>query len=542
MKIHNPVDHKKTSGKHETFWFESVSQPEYGPLKENLSADVVIVGGGIAGVSTAYCLSQAGKKVVLVEDGLIASGETGRTTAHLVSALDDRFADLESIYGENDTKLIADSHKAAIDFVEETIIKEKINCEFDRLDGYLFLHPSDNPESLKKELNAAIRAGMMVSEVDSIPGLQNYDGPGLKFSGQAQFHPLLYLKGLCDAIIRNGGKIFTRTHAQEIDHTGITTSDGFKVTADHIVVATNTPVNNTVAMHLKQTAFRTYVIAGLVKKYSLPKALWWDTGDFKTDSTYPPYHYIRLHPYNDQYDMLISGGEDHPTGDIGKNDVPEEHRYTKIEKWTREHFPIEKVLYCWSGQVMEPVDSLGFIGRNPWDKDNVYIITGDSGTGMTHCTIGGLLITDLILGNENPWEEIYSPSRITFKTGDVFFKDLMRGVMGLLKGTPEDDKVKELSQVRSGEGKVVNISGTKCGVYRDETGELHIVSARCTHLKSPLAWNADEKTWDCPWHGSRFTCDGKVINGPANRDLPVYQETEEEYSSSSNEDLKDVIR
>jgi len=538
MSLSNTVDESATSGLHETFWLESAGQISRQPLKENLEADVVIVGGGLGGVSVAYNLSQAGKKVILVEDGMIASGETGRTTAHLVSALDDRFTDLEDIFGEEDTRLIADSHKAAIDFIEETIRKEKIDCNFERLDGYLFLHPTDEADSLKKEYEAAKRAGMNVSEVNVVPGMVKYNGPALKFSNQAQFHPLLYIRGLCEAIERKGGRIFTQTHAQEIDHTGIKTAEGFIVKADHVVVATNTPVNNTVAMHLKQVAPRTYVIAGLVKKWALPKALWWDTGDLKEDKAHPPYHYIRLHPYNDEYDILISGGEDHPTGDIYPGDIPEENRYQRLESWTREHFPIEKIIYQWSGQVLEPVDSLGFIGRNAWDRDNVYIITGDSGTGMTHCTIGGMLISDLILGKENPWEHIYNPSRITLETGDVFFKEMVRGIMGLLRGAPEDEKVRSLNEISNGEAKVLNLSGHKCGAYRDESGEFHIVSAKCTHLKATLNWNADEKTWDCTWHGSRFTCDGHVINGPANSNLRVYQETGE--YTRANQDFHDV--
>jgi nitrite reductase/ring-hydroxylating ferredoxin subunit len=310
------------------------------------------------------------------------------------------------------------------------------------------------------------------------------------------------------------------------------------VKANHVVVATNTPVNNLVAMHLKQAAYRTYVIAGLVKKDSLPKALWWDTGNFSEDKDFAPYHYIRLHPYNAEFDLLISGGEDHRTGYLYEEDIQEENRYQKLEEWTRNHFPLDKILYRWSGQVMEPVDSLAFIGRNPLDKENVYIITGDSGTGMTHCTIGGLLITDLILGKKNAWEEIYSPSRITAKTGNVFFKELFRGVAALMKGAPDDDRVKEFSAVRNGEGKITNVGGHKCAVYRDENGSYHVVSARCTHLKATLVWNADEKTWDCPWHGSRFSYDGHVINGPANSDLPVYEKVEEQ--TIHNQDLKEI--
>ena len=525
---------------HSSYWFDSSPDIDgFSALKENIETDVVIVGGGLAGVSVAYCLAEEGKKVVIIEDGKIGSGETGHTTAHLVSALDDRYTDLENIYGKEDTRLIADSHKAAIDKIQQTVRKESINCQFERVPGYLFLHPTDKKDSLKEEYEAATRAGVAVKELSSVPGMLHQSGPCLEFPDQAQFHPLLYLQGLCDAIVKKGGRIFTHTHADKINHEGIVTNDGFSVKADHVVVATNSPVNNLVAMHLKQTAFRTYVIGALIKKDALPKALWWDTGDRKIDADYPPYHYIRTQSYDQHHDLLISGGEDHPTGDLNPDDVQEEDRYLKLESWTREHFPIEKIIpYRWSGQVLEPVDSLAFIGRNPLDKDNVYIITGDSGTGMTHCTIGGMLITDLIMGRENPWEDIYRPSRITLKTGDVFFKELMRGVVSLVKGASGDDRVKELSEIRSGEGKICNVSGHKCGVYRDENGEFHIVSARCTHLKATLHWNGDAKTWDCPWHGSRFTKEGHVINGPANSDLPSYEETEQ--YSHSNEDFRDI--
>ncbi|MDQ3017529.1 MAG: FAD-binding oxidoreductase, partial [Bacteroidota bacterium] len=284
-----------SSGSSESYWLDCTPQPKGAKqLRENIHADVVIVGGGLAGMSVAYTLADAGKKVVVIEDGLIGSGETGRTTAQLVTALDDRYADLEKIYGEEDTRMIADSHKAAITFVEKTIIKENIDCQFLKLSGYLFRHPSDDPDSLKEELAAATRAGIEVREIDHVPGIPNINEPCLEFLNQAQFHPLLYLQGLVNAVEKRGGKIFTETHADKINHEGITTSEGFTVKANHVVVATNTPVNNLVAMHLKQTAYRTYVIAGLVKKYVLPTSLWWDTGDRTVDSTTPPYHYIRL--------------------------------------------------------------------------------------------------------------------------------------------------------------------------------------------------------------------------------------------------------
>ena len=517
----NPEDARLTSGKNISYWTDSVQHAVQHPLSENIETEVVIVGGGLAGLSVAYCLSQTGMKVVVVEDGDIGSGETGRTTAHLVTCLDDRYYHLEKVFGKEKTQLIAESHQLAIEFVQRTVRKEKIDCRFECLDGYLFLHPSDNKDSLEREYLAAIAAGVRVVTVDEVPGLLHKQ-KALRFMAQAQFHPLEYLQGLCKAITENGGKVYTGTHATDIDHEGITTSDGFTVKAKHIVVATNSPVNNRFTMFEKEYAYRTYVIGALVKKDLLPKALWWDTGDFESNPKVPPYHYIRWHPYNDQYDLLVSGGEDHPTGDTSKTEIAEEDRYRLVEAWTRKNFPIEEVVYQWSGQILEPMDGIAFIGRNPYDRDNVYIVTGDSGNGMTHCSFAGLLITDLINGRENKWEELYSPSRFTLKESAPAFKHLINDSLSLLKEMLTFNGSEELSTVAIGEGKIMSLQNDPFGVYRDVTGGLNIVSAKCTHLKCGVKWNADELSWDCPCHGSRFTYEGKVINGPANFDLDAY--------------------
>lgn len=521
----HPQDARLTSGRHISYWTDTAALSLQNPLKENLETDVIIVGGGLAGLSVAYCLTQSGKKVVLVEDGFIGSGETGRTTAHLVTALDDRYYDLERIFGEEKTKLIAESHQRAIDFVEETVKKENIDCGFERVNGYLFLHPSDKKDSLQKELKAALKAGVEIKELDQVPGILREE-KCLCFLNQGQFHPLKYLDGLVKAIEQKGGKIYTGTHASKIDHEGITTEQGFSVKAKHIVVATNSPVNNFFTMFLKQYAYRTYVIGALVKKNTLPKALWWDTGDFKSDPNVPPYHYLRVDSYNERYDLLISGGEDHPTGDTGKTQTLEENRYKLVEDWTRKNFPIEEIVYRWSGQVMEPMDGIAFIGRNPLDHDNVYIVTGDSGNGMTHCSFAGLLIKDLINGKENKWEKLYKPSRFTLKESLPVFKEIIHDFISYLKQTPNFKGAKELSSVKNGEGKIVGMLEEHFGVYRNNEGKLHIVSAKCTHVKCTLGWNSDELSWDCACHGSRFTYEGKVINGPANRDLPFYSELE----------------
>lgn len=518
-----PTEGKITAGAHTSFWIETPQAETQHELKTSMETDVVIVGGGLAGLSTAYCLTQAGKKVVVVEDGFIGSGETGRTTAHLVTALDDRYYTLEENFGEKAIKLIAESHKEAINFVEQTIKKENIDCNFERVNGFLFLHPSDNAESLDKEIEAAHKAGIDVTVLDNPPCIRNA-GRSIRFPNQAQFHPLKYLNGLCKAIQQKGGMIFTETHAEEIDPEGITTSKGFRIKAKHIVIATNSPVNNKYAMHMKQFAYRTYVIGALIKKDSLQHALWWDTGDFEANKDIPPYHYVRICNYDNEHDLLISGGEDHPIANTKTDHVAEEDRYKLLAKWTREHFTIGEIVYRWSGQVLEPMDGLAFIGRNPYDNDNVYIITGDSGNGMTHCTIGGMLISDLIQEKENPWEEIYRPSRFTLKASKPFFKEVVGSLLAMLKKDPHHEDNTRLSSIKKEEGKVIELGGEKCGVYRDKEDQLHIVSSACTHLKCTVKWNNDEKSWDCPCHGSRFTYNGKVMNGPANKDLPCYSE------------------
>jgi len=520
---YNPEDARITSGKNISYWTETSGLPARIPLKKNLETDVVIVGGGLAGLSVAYCLTQSGRKVVLIEDGDIGSGETGRTTAHLVTALDERYYHLQKIFGDEKTKLIAESHRLAIDFVEQTVKKENIDCGFERVNGYLFRHPSDKENSLREELEAAIKAGVEIKEVDKVPGML-HDEQALCFLNQAQFHPLKYLKGLCKAIEQKGGSIFTGTFASKINHEGITTSGGYTVKANSIVVATNSPVNNLFTMFSKQYAYRTYVIGALVKKDLLPKALWWDTGDFESNSKMPPYHYLRIHPYNEQYDLLISGGEDHPTANTSKTKVTEENRYKLVEDWTRAHFPIGEIVYHWSGQVMEPMDGIAFIGRNPLDHNNVYIITGDSGNGMTHCSFAGLLISDLINEKENKWEKLYSPLRFTLKESVAAVQLLNDDLVNVLKKWFYKGSV-ELATLKNGEAAIVKQDGLKCGAYKDESGKLYLVSAECTHLKCMVLWNNDEKSWDCPCHGSRFTYEGKVMNGPANHDLPVYTET-----------------
>lgn len=506
-----------TSGANLSYWLDSVEPIKFMPLNKDYVVDVAIVGGGISGISVAYNLLKSGRKVVIFEDGFLGSGETGRTTAHLVNALDDFYSDIEKYHGEEGARLAAESHTEAINFIERIVQEEGIDCDFKRLDGYLFLHPSDTIETLQKEHKATNKAGVQTTLLDHTPGLNSAPAPCLHYKNQAQFHILKYLKGMADAIIRMGGEIYTETHVTGIKD-GECMANGFKVTAECIVVATNTPINDRVTMHTKQYPYRTYVVGLKVPKGAVEHCLWWDTGDQDSKWVTKPYKYIRLQNLNLESDLLICGGEDHKTGQADEEEIDHESRYQELIDWARKNFPAaEEVMYRWSGQVMEPLDSMAFIGKNPGDT-STYIVTGDSGNGMTHGTIAGMLIKDLITGRENPWAKLYDPSRISLKVTGDFLKEAGNMAAQYADLVTAGD-IESTEELKNGQGAIISKNLNKIAVYRDENGTLHAYSAICPHLGCVVQWNADEKSFDCPCHGSRFTCKGEVINGPANSGL-----------------------
>ena len=485
----------------------TANTPSQSPLKESIRTDVCIIGAGIAGLTTAYLLGREGRSVAVLDDGLIGGGMTGRTTAHLTNAYDDRYVEIERLHGGEAARFTAESHTAAIEKISDIATREMIDCDFAWLDGFLFAATPDHLQLLEDELAAAHRAGLTGVEKVARAPLASFDtGVALRFPRQAQFHPLKYMDGLARAVLRDGGRIFGQTHATKIeggDAARIETSHGPVVTSEVVVVATNTPVNDRVAIHTKQAPYVTYVIGVEVPKDSVTRALYWDTGD--------PYHYVRLQDDN----VLIVGGEDHKTGQA--NDGNE--RFARLEQWTRERFPeIGEVQFRWSGQVMEPVDGIAFIGRNPLDEDNVYIATGDSGQGMTHGTIAGILLTDMIQGRKNDWEDLYNPSRIRLKSLPEYASENIN-VAGQYADYVTAGDIKSESELRPGEGAIMRHGVSKVAVHRDESGQVHKLTAICPHLGCVVAWNSTEKTWDCPCHGSRFSAEGRVYQGPANGDL-----------------------
>jgi glycine/D-amino acid oxidase-like deaminating enzyme/nitrite reductase/ring-hydroxylating ferredoxin subunit len=492
-------------------WTDGVRLPKGRPLRVKQTADVCVVGAGIAGLSIAYHLARQGRSVVLLDDGDLAGGMTSVTSAHLSTAMDAGYAEIERLHGERGAAVAAASHGAAIDWIERTVREENLACEFERVDGYLCAATAEQAEELERDLAAAHRAGLTgVERLRRAPIDAFAAGPCLRFPGQAQFHPLKYLAGLSRSFMRSGGRVYTHSHVDSVEggqHAGVTVGS-VRVDAGAIVIATNSPINDRVAIHTKQAAYMTYVLGLRIPKRSVPRGLYWDTER--------PYHYVRTLTRRGAPDLLIVGGEDHKTGQA--DDTADRHE--RLEAWTRARFPMaEDVEYVWGGQVLEPVDRVAFIGRNPLDADNVYVVTGDAGMGLTHGTIAALLIADLIGGRDNDWAALYEPSRKSAGALGRFAKEAVNMAAQYADWVTPGD-VADPALIAPDSGAVIRRGLKKVAVYRRESGELLERSAVCPHLGCIVQWNDAEKTWDCPCHGSRFAKTGTVINGPANSDLP----------------------
>lgn len=482
--------------------------PELLTLNNDFSTEVLVVGAGIAGLTTAYQLAKLGIQVAVIDASMPTDGETGNTSAHLSSALDETFQELEGLFGQDGSRLAAKSHRYAIDAIQAICEQEKIDCQFERVEGHLFAASERDNNEIRKEYEAATRAGFVGLELQtSTPFAGFYDALTLKFPNQGQFQPVLYMQGLTRALKKMGVPIYHDCEAVEFvpgDPIKIHTQNRYVISTRELVIATNSPMNNRFRIHTKQAPYRTYICQFAIEKGSVPKGLYWDTED--------PYHYIRTQDVSETESVLIVGGEDHK---VGQDDHAEE-RWTALEQWVRKNIPqAGKLTKRWSGQVNEPVDGLAYIGRNP-GEDHVYIVTGDSGHGLTHGTIAGLLISDLIAGRENPWEKLYSPSRMNRHAESMkeFFKENLNVALQYKDYVTPGD-VSSIDDIAAGEGAVVRHGLKKIAVYRDESNKVHACSAVCPHLGGIVHWNKAEKTWDCPCHGSRFDVEGRVVNGPS---------------------------
>lgn len=501
------------SGATRSAWMDGVSLiPGDGPLPGDAQADVCVIGAGVAGLTTAYLLVREGRSVIVVDDGPPGMGETLRTTAHLTAAIDDRIHVLEGRFGARKTRLAVASQVAAIDRIERICADEHLDGIFRRVDGHLFLNPAHGRDILEKELAAARRAGLADARIDEATPLPGVSSPCLVFPRQAELDAGAYMAGLADAIRRKGGRIHATTHVLDLEEGEpivVRTANG-RIECESVVVCTNAPVFGKVALHTKQEQFRTYVVAYEVPRGAIPRGLYWDTTVEGAG-----YHYIRLADRAEPgSELLIVGGEDHRVGE----DDPKQ-RTRRLETWCSERFGVGAPTYRWSGQVIEPVDHLPFLGRYPGLSKDVYVITGDSGQGFTNHTCGAMLVTDLIQGRRNPWQGLYSPSRQGLTRLFSRLRANTRAAVATARDKLEPGEVRHERDIPLGTGAILERDGRKIACYREPSGELRECAAECTHMGAIVHWNALEKSWDCPWHGSRFTATGQVINGPANKPL-----------------------
>jgi glycine/D-amino acid oxidase-like deaminating enzyme/nitrite reductase/ring-hydroxylating ferredoxin subunit len=487
-----------------SLWIATTPETSYPALAGELEVDVAIVGAGLTGLVAAWLLTSGGKRVAVLEQGRIVSGETGHTTAHVTELVDTRYQVIERDFGHDGARLVARSSHEAIDWIERTADTLGIACGFERVPAYLYTERAGDISFLRKEFGAADRAGVPVELVDDVP-LPFPTAGGLRVARQAQFHPRAFLLPLAERIVARGGRIFEMTHM-----TGVTdgepcvveTRNG-TVRARDVIVAAHVPANNWAALITKLPAYRTYAI-GARGGAPIPRGLYWDTDD--------PYHYTRTQPTPDG-EVLIVGGEDHKTG----TEAETLQHFESLLEYARSHFGVEQAEYRWSGQIIEPVDGLPFIGLNTASA-HVYVAAGYSGNGMTWATVAGQLTSDLVLRQPNPYAELYKATRVKplaaakdFITENIDFpKHLVRD-----RATNADVQGDNPALVAKGMGRLIAIGGVKYAVYRAEDGQLHSLSPICPHMHCDVAWNDAERSWDCPCHGSRFTATGEVLNGPA---------------------------
>lgn len=504
------------SAKHDDtspFWSTSAAFPQFPKLAGNAAADEVVVGAGITGLTAAYLLAKAGKRVVVLERHRCAGIDTGHTSAHLAMVTDTRLSELAKRFGRNHAQAVWDGGLAAIAQIDEIIREHDIDGGFEWIDGYLHapLHDDsgDRSKGFEEEAALARELGFDAEYVDRTPliGL-----PGVRFEGQARVHPRKYLAGVAQAIVALGGRIHEHSEADEFSaEPRAVTSNGWTVTCDDVVIATHNPLvglSGTAGAALFQTKlalYTSYVIAGRVPRGSVPDGLWWDTGD--------PYFYLRVEPRGD-HDLLIFGGEDHKTG----QEPDPKARYRRLEERLAEIVPGVELTHRWSGQVIETPDGLPYIGRS---AEHQYSATGYAGNGLTFGTLAGMMMSDAILDRTNPWAELFDPNRKALTRGLwEYIKENADYPYYMIRDRFAGAEARSLRSVKRDQGKILERNGAKVAAYRDPAGAVTLRSATCTHMGCVVQWNPAERTWDCPCHGSRFKPTGQVISGPAEAPLP----------------------
>lgn len=504
---------------HSSPWHDGFDRAPRPRLTGDLTTDVCVVGAGIAGLSAAVEAALAGFRVVVLDAASVGAGETSATSAHLTNVFDTGFSYVERHAGLDATRLAANAHMAAIDRIGELAAAHGIDAQYQRVDGFLFAHDTSANADLDEELAVAERCNESRWRPEKLAAAPV--GPqgrtALRFPNQGLFHPIAYLYGLAEVFEKEGGALYEHTRVTEVksgEPARVETADGATVTARFVVVATNSPMNDLVAMHTKQAPYHTYVVGMPIAPGSVEPALYWDTDD--------PFHYVRVLPARKtgDDDVLIVGGEDHKAAHESDCDA----RWGALQAWARRLFPAAReATWLWSGQVMNSIDGLGYFGRNPMDSPNIFIATGDTGMGLTGGALAGMIIRDLMLDRPNPFAKVFDPSRKPVSAVAAFVKEQV-DVAAQYADWVTPGEVTSLDEIGRNAGAIVRRGAGKYAVSRSAQGTLTCLSAVCTHLGCIVGWNPAASTWDCPCHGSRFRADGSVIHGPASKPLETVDE------------------
>jgi len=493
-----------------SLWENITHRPtDYPKLQEDIEVDVAIVGAGITGITAAMLLVTAGKKVAILEAGRIGGGTTGFSTGNLYVAVQPYYHTIHNKFNLETVKAVAQSRKLAIDLIEKWTRNHSIKCVFQRRPWYLYSINHENDTLIDQEIEVLRRANIDIDEVSSIPAPFKITRAA-KMPHQARFNPLQYVISIAEYLHQNGCQIFENTKVEEIDekHDCTVKTASAKVRASQVFIATHIPKG----IHHTQfisAPYRSYVVAARLKNSDYANANLWDTTT--------PHHATSTHSStSEELDLLMVADSHHKTGQAHDH----QYQYEKIERYMRQHYPVASIAYRWCAQHYQAADGLPYIGLKSFLSKNIYVATGYFADGLVYGTTAGTMVAQQILGQKSPWQKLYNPQRITpLASSAAFFKESINVFFEYLKDYPGHVEAKTLSDIAKGEGKTVSIEGEKCAAYRDEQNTLHIVSAVCTHLQGIVQWNNAEKSWDCPCHGSRFTVDGKVIEGPAIFDL-----------------------
>lgn len=488
-------------------WKPGAEETSFAPLKENITVDVAIIGGGITGVTAAYLLAKEGKKVAVLEAWKVGQGSTGYSTGNLYAMVGgEGLHKIETKWNEDTLKNVVESRAAAVDFIESRVKEFNIDCQFKRVSWSLFTKLDKSKDFIDKERKAAEKAGLTTEDKVPFPADAEY---GFTVPNQAQFNPLQYTAAFAKKIASNNCKIYEDTKVTDIkeeDGHCVLTTTGGEVLARRVIQATHTP-KGVYLVHANMGPYREYAVAVKLNGAYPPDGTFWDM--LETE-------HCSMRTYETPGGkVLMALGQMHKVGQKEDND----ECFDRLEQFLRSKFDVASVEYKWSAQQYRPADSLPYIGKSNGDS-NIYIATGFGADGLTYGTLAAMIIADDIAGRENKWSKTYDAARHSpIASAKDFIKENLNVLAQYIKDLPYKAEVEKLSDIAPGEGKTIEIDSEKYGAYRDESGKLHVVSAVCTHMKCIVHWNKEATSWDCPCHGSRFTVDGEVIEGPAIADL-----------------------